>query len=385
MIDVGTGQKKEISNAGLHAPDRRDSLEKGITNRQMFFIMLLVISAFRTIDIPQMAAITMGRSGWSVVFIYAVPFSLIAVMVTKLNNMFMGMTLFEYGEILLGKVLRCILCVLFILYYFSVLVYLNENIAKLITMNFLPKTQPVFTLGLAIALFGFIVYRGTETMARLFELMGVMYLAVTLLLCLLMLTQSEPENILPVYNPDEWKQFLSALLMFGTVFGGMENLLLIPFTNKNKKAPRTAFFSIWAIALLFVLIAEGSIGMLGVNNAMVYNDTFIEAVKLTNAPVIERPDILYITVSLASLFAILTVLIHSTVEILSRMFFAAKRGLLVLIVCASSYAASLIVLGIPAYNPAFKKILPALVLFFAGAVPTLLYLTAVIKKKSGAI
>lgn len=358
-------------------------MEKGITNRQMFFILLLVTCAFSTIDIPQIAAKTMGRSGWIVIVVYAIPFSLFALMITKLNNMFMGLTLFEYGQILLGKVLNCILCILLAVYYFSVLVYLNENMVNLITMNFLPKTQPMFTLAIAISLFGFIVYRGTETMARLFELMGVMYLIITLLLCLLMLIQSEIVNIFPLYNPDDGKQFFSTLLLFGAVFGGMENLFLIPFSKKNKNAPKVAFFAILAIALLFVLITEGSIGMLGINNAIAYNDTFLEAIKLTDAPVIERPDILYIPIGLASLFAILIILIHSLVEILSKMFPSAKRGMLVSFVCAASYIASLVVLGMPDYDTKFKKILPVLVLLFSGALPVLLYLLAIIKKRSG--
>jgi spore germination protein len=358
-------------------------LVKGITNRQIFFTLLLVLCAFRTIDIPQIAAKTMGRSGWIVIAAYAVPFSLVAVMITKLNNMFMGMTLFEYGQILLGKVLNYFLCILFAVYFFTVLAYLNESMVELISANFLPRTEPAFTLAIAMALFGFIVYRGTETMARLFELLGVMYLAVTLLLCLLMLTQSEIVNILPLYNPNDVSQLWSALLLFGTLFGGVENLLLIPFDQKNKKAPKAAFFSIVVIAVLFVLITEGSIGMLGINNAIAYSDPFIEAVKLADAPVIERPDILYITFGLASLFAILTILIRSVAEILSKMIPSAKRGLLISVVCAASYIASLVLLGMPAYNEEFKRILPMLVLIFAGLLPTLLFLLAVIKKRSG--
>ncbi len=355
---------------------------KGVTNRQIFFLLLLVTCAFCTIDIPQMAAKTMGRSGWIMIVVYTAAFSLVAIMLTKLQNTYQGMTVFEYGQILLGKVPNYIFCVVFTVYFFSILVYLNENMAKLITMNFLPKTQPAFTLAVAVALFGFIVYKGTETMARLFELLGVMYLAITLLLCLLMLTQSEITNILPLYNPNEGGQFFGAILLFGTIFGGLENLMLIPFGKGNKGAPKAAFFSMLAIGLQLVLITEGSIGMLGINNAIAYNDTFIEAIKLADAPVIERPDILYIPIGLAGLFAILTILIHSVVELMSRIFPLAKRGLMVSLVCAASYGASLTVLGLPAYSSEFKKILPVLMLFFAGVMPTLLFLLSLLKKRS---
>ncbi len=134
---------------------------------------------------------------------------------------------------------------------------------------------------------------------------------------------------------------------------------------------------------MFVLIVEGSIGMLGINNAIAYSDPLIEAIKLANAPVIERPDILYIPIGLASLFAILITLIYSVVELIYKMFPMARRGLLILAVCASSYIVSLILLGLPAYNAQYKNILPVLVLIFAGLVPTLLYLLAVIKKRAG--
>lgn len=360
-------------------------MERGITNRQMFFTMFLIISAFRIMDISQMAGKTMGRSGWIVILLYAVPFSLIAAMVTKLNNMFQDMTLFEYGQVLLGNVLNCILCIILVVYYFSVLVYLNESLSSIIITDLLPQTQPFLTIGLVIALFGFVVYRGTETMARLFELMGVMYLAVTLLLCLLLLTQSDIENILPLYNPNEGSQLKDALLPFGIVYGGMDLFLMIPFTKRNKGAPRAAFFTMLAIAVQFVLVTEGSIGILGVNNAMVYRDTFIQAIKLADAPVIERPDVLYMTVGLGSLFAVLIALIHSIVGIATRMFPAAKRGLVVIIVCLIDYIASLAAFGIPAFIPVYKSILPYISLFFTGALPALLYLTASIKKRIGVI
>jgi spore germination protein (amino acid permease) len=357
---------------------------KGITTRQMFFILLLIVSSFRTTDIPQMAAQTMGRSGWIIIVVYAVPFSLVAIMLAKLQYMYAGLTIVEYGQILLGKALNYIMCSIFAVYFFSVLVYLNHSIVTLISTNFLPKTLPAFYLAPAIALFGFIVYKGTETMARLFELMGFLYMVVTLLLCVLMITQTEFVNILPFYNPNEATHFTEAIILFGSIYGGLENLFLVPFGNKSNKAPKVAFFSIWGICLLFLLITEGSIGVLGVNNAIVYNDAFIEAIKLANAPVIERPDILYITIGLASLFAGLIVLIHSVVELIMKIFAITKRGITVSAVCAATYGATLYLLKSTELYEMYKKVLPIIVLFFAGGMPSLLFLLAIIKKRSQA-
>ena len=65
-------------------------MTSGITNRQMFFVLLLIICSFRTIDIPQLAAKTAGRSGWIIILIYALLFSIVALCITKLNNMYPG-------------------------------------------------------------------------------------------------------------------------------------------------------------------------------------------------------------------------------------------------------------------------------------------------------
>ncbi len=357
-------------------------MDKGITNRQIFFILVLIVSAFQATNVPHLAAKALGRSGWIMIALYAVPFSLFALMIAKLNGMYPGMTLFEYGQILLGKVMTSILCILYALYFFSVIVYLNLNTLTLISTNILPKTPQPFLLVAAVLLFGFVVYKGIETIARLFELIGAMYLIVTLGICLLMLTQGERENILPLYNPNEGKEFVSAILVFGSIYGGLENLLMVPFTEENPKTPKTAFIAMLFIGLLFILITEGSIGLLGVNNAIVYNDAFLEAVKLADAPVIERTDIFYLTFGLGSLFSGVIMLINSQVEILSRLFPSVKRGVIVSVVCILVYGLTLFVMKIPFYTKTFGEVVPVLIFFFAGIVPTLLFVLARIRKRS---
>lgn len=356
-------------------------MEKGITNRQMFFVLVLVIAAFRTTDIPQLAAKLVGRSGWIVILLFAIPYGLTALIQAKLHNRFTGLTLYEYGQILLGKVLGRILCAAFFLYLFSVLVFLIHNLSSLISMNFLPKTKPMFTLAAAMALLGYVVYKGTDTIARLFELLGVLYIIATVTLCVLMLTQSEITNILPLYNPNEGKEIVKNLIKFGSIYGGMENLLMVPFTKRNQGAPKVALICIFCIGFLFVLIIEGTYGLIGVNNAMAFNDAFVEAIKLAEAPVIERMDIFYFTFGLTSLFAGLIILIHSLVQILTKFIPRAKRWMVVVSVCFASYIAVLLVMGIPAYDVFYQTMLPFLVLPFAVLLPVLLFIIAKIRKK----
>ena len=73
-------------------------------------------------------------------------------------------------------------------------------------------------------------------------------------------------------------------------FGGIEVLLIMPFSSKNKKAPLIAFLTLIFIGLLYMLVVESTISILGINNTILYNDSFIEAVKIVYIPVIERTD-----------------------------------------------------------------------------------------------
>ena len=166
-----------------------------------------------------------------------------------------------------------------------------------------------------------------------------------------------------------------------SVFGGLEHLFMIPFTQNNKKAPKVAFFAILFIGVMFVLIVEGSINMLGINNAITYTDTFIEAIKLAEAPVIERTDIFYLTFGMASFFAGLIILYYSTVELILRMFQKANRKLVITVIGVLTYAASLVLLKIPSIADTAKKILPVIVLFSAAAFPTLLFIIAKIRRR----
>jgi hypothetical protein len=87
-------------------------------------------------------------------------------------------------------------------------------------------------------------------------------------------------NILPFLDISETKQFFSTMKNFVIPYGGIEILLIIPFTLMNKKASKIAFFTLIFIGIFYVLIVEGTLSTLGINNTMTLNDSFVEAIKI---------------------------------------------------------------------------------------------------------
>ena len=78
-------------------------MTNGVTNRQMFFIIFMLLSTYTTIDLPKAMAQDVGRSSWIPIIIVSVFFGVAGVVITKLNNMFLGKVFFDYSREVVGE------------------------------------------------------------------------------------------------------------------------------------------------------------------------------------------------------------------------------------------------------------------------------------------
>ena len=296
-----------------------------VTNRQIAFIVFLTLTTNTTIALPKVMAETAGRSSWIPILIVAVFFAVAVVVITKLNNMFQNRVMFDYSQEIVGKFFSYLITTYFLIYFLIVGTYLNLKLIEFLKSNFLPQTpQPVMFL-IGIALFGYVAYKGITNIARGFEIIGISFLIVTVGISILMLTEGLLYNILPFYNASDIKEFAQAMKKLVLPFGGIEILFIIPFTQKNKNAPRIAFFTVLLIGLFYVLVVEGTFIILGINNTIALNDSFIEAIKIVKIPILERTDIFYLTFGLTSLFAGIIIVFTAVTEFACRMFAKVKR------------------------------------------------------------
>lgn len=255
-------------------------MTNSITNRQMFFIIFMTLTAYTTIDLPKTMAQTAGRSSWIPIIIVSIIFGISAIIITKLNNMFLGKVFFDYSQGIMGKFFTYLIVFYYILYFLIIGVYLKLKLVGVLTSNFLPKTPPFVFLLFGIALFAYVAYKGITNIARMLEIYGVLFLIITVGISALMLAGGTKYNILPFFNASEIKEYAKTMKDLIVPYGGAEVLLIIPFSAKNKKAPKTAFFTLLFIGLFYALIVESTIMILGINNTALLNDSFIEAIKI---------------------------------------------------------------------------------------------------------
>lgn len=359
------------------------SLTNSITNRQMFFILILTITSYTSIDFPKTIAESGGRSGWMLILVSALFFAFAAVVVATLNNRYQGKVLFDYSREIAGKAVSVAITVFYILYFIMVGVYLKIRLVTFLSENFLPKTSQNIMLAVCVVLFSFVSFKGVTNVARLFELYGIAFLILTITICAAMLTQGMIYNILPLVNFNEIKEFPQAIPKLPFPFGGIEVLLIIPFSRNNKKAARAAFLTLIFIGFFYTLIVEGTICLLGINNTILYNDAFIEAIKIVYVPIIERTDVFYLTVGLTSLFAGMIMVFLAVLEYACRLFQKVPRYAMTLLVGGILYILSVIALGIHNITDILESFAWYLVVVSSTLIPTALLIVSKVKEKRG--
>lgn len=360
-------------------------MANSITNRQMFFILFLTSISFGVVSISKIMAESAGTGSWLTILITSLIFAIAAIVIVSLNNMFTGKMLFDYSKEIIGKAGSYTISIYFVLYFLLVLIFLIIQLSNILQANFLLITPKWAIMLFGIPVFGFLAYKGITSVARMFELYGLLVLIIAILIHIGMVSKARIENILPLFDINDIGKYLTALEKSIFPFLGIEIMLAIPFTKKNgKKAKRTAFLSLLFIGLFYVLVVESCIMKIGITSIVHYKDALIVAIRDTELEFLDflqRLDILYMVVGFMGFFMGISIVYTALVEYLCKIFSRLKRLTIVLIVGAISYLLCLIVIKIKGYEEIFDETLKYLGLVSVFLIPVFLIIVAKVRKK----
>lgn len=358
-----------------------------VTNRQLFFMLLLTLTSYSLVVIAKDMAASAGTGGWLVILITALIFALAAAVIVRLNNMFEGQTLFDYAPSLITKPGSYLLCLYYIAYFMFILVFLVQSLSSLLHLDFFPNSPEWSFPLLGLPVFCYVAYKGITNMARLAEIVGLVFFITAIIVHTLMATEGKVNRILPLFNPAEIGRYISGFKYALFPFLGIETMLVLPFTRKNgKKSVRTAFFSLLTIGVFYVFVVESSIMKIGLHDIINYKDSLIVAIRDTSPQVVEiisRLDILFLTVGFGGLFVGISLVLTVVVEYLCRIFKKTSRILVVVAVGVVTYGLFLLVSGIRGYEEFTTGVGTYLGLFSAIVAPLTLLVIAKVKKRGG--
>ncbi len=297
----------------------------------MLYITVITVSV---ITAPKTQALSAGHGAWVPLLCTGLIFGIMAVITVKLNQMFEGDTLFEYSAKIAGKFVAYILAFFYILFFMLDSTFFCITFFDLVKVHFLPKSPEWALILVSMPFLGFIAYKGLTNAGRLSELIGFVFLIVSLIISVTMFFEGRLDNILPLYIPSETGQYFNAIKDTIDQFVGLSLLTLIPISKADKKFSRVVFLTFIGIALFYIIDVYGCYAIIGMDEIKQYNYPLIDAIRLVEYKRVEffqRVDIAYQTIGFMRVFVAKGIVYLAVVEYVCKILPKARR--ITVVVC----------------------------------------------------
>lgn len=241
-------------------------MNKFLSNRQIFFVLYCVIIGYGVINISKAATEVAGTGGWISVVIATLIFIVISYMITYLQYVYEGKTIYEYSMQLVGKIPTYILATLAIIYFFVFLTMIIRIYCETIHLTILNKTPVMYLCLLFFMVVWYALSKGINTIGRLCEIYGILNIVFSVCIIIILFTQGKIVNITPFFIKQDLSLYFKGVVKMILPFMGVEMLLLIPIDRKyNKKIFKYTTLLISFIGILYIFIIESTISVVGVD------------------------------------------------------------------------------------------------------------------------
>ncbi len=359
-------------------------MNESLTNRQMAFIIFGIVVGYGILNLPKNVAENAGTGGWFTLLTATAITMIFTYMITYLGYVHKNKTIYEYSNILTGKYIASIFMIIYIIYYFMLFTMITRMASEAIKLTILINT-PVWVLCLVfISVVYYAVIKRLEVIARICEIYGLIIIVGIIIIHLSMFTQGKLIKLEPFFVVENIQPYLKATLVTVFPFLGIEILTIISF-NKNKNNKRIfkyTVFMVGFIGILYILIVESCISVMGVESIVYYKDTLfttIRRIDLKSLQFLERIDGIFLTVWMMGIFCTISLEAYASIFLISKLFKHINFKFIASIVMVLSF----IIAQIPRTVDEVEKIMnyiSYLGIATAGFIPTILFLITKVKK-----
>lgn len=359
-------------------------MKESLTNRQIAFIIFGFIVGYGVLGLPKNITESAGTGGWVSLLIATIITLLFTYILTYLSYVFDDKTIFEYSQTLVGKTITYIFMVVYSVYFFMIFTMVTRISSETIKLTILVKT-PVWALSLV---FFIVVYyaviKELRVIGRICEIYGLIIIITAIIIYFLIFSQGKLVNIKPFFVmkdiPIYFKSTLSAIFPFI----GFEILIIIPFNRKenNKKIFKYTTLMVSFIGLLYILVVEACVSVMGVDGIIHYKDALyatIRRVDIQSLQFLRRLDSIFLIAWIMSIFTTITLAAYGCIFILSKLLNKIKFNILAFFVIILSFLVSMV----PKTTDEIQKVLDytGYGVFLTGAlIPVILLIITKVKK-----
>jgi spore germination protein len=358
-------------------------MNKFLTNRQISVMMYSIIIGYGVINISKDVAEAAGTGSWFSLLIATIIFILITYIITYLQYVYEGKTLFEYSEKLVGKLITDLFLIIYLIYFFLFFTMLVRLYSETIGLIILNKTPVIFISIIVFIVIGYALTKGINVIARVCEIYVPINILGTIIIDFLLITKGKFVNLRPLFSTGDIMNYFQGLKATIFPFIGMEILLFIPISRtENKNIFRYTMLMVGFIGILFIYIVESTISVVGVESVIFLKATMLYVLKgvdIYSFDIIRRLDGFYIVIWTMNLVCAMSLWAYGIITIISRKVKSIKYNFSVIIIVCISFIVSQIpktidqVQLIIKYNSYFGT-----VAFFV--IPVILFIITKVKK-----
>lgn len=269
-----------------------------LTNKQIIFIIYCITIGYGIINLPKNAAETAGTGMWFTLLITTVIFMAIVYMITYLQYVYEGETLYEYGKRLVGKSITYFFMIILLMYFminFSMIIRLYGEIIKL---TILFRTPVASLCLLFFMVIGYALTKGPNVIARICEIYGLLNLLGFIFINTLLITKGRLVNIQPLFVKENLPAYIKAVPQIALPFLGAEALLFLPLSRtKNKNILKYTTLMVGFIGLFYIYVSESTVSVIGVDAVVYLKESLLSVVRgvdIQYLEILRRLDGIYI-------------------------------------------------------------------------------------------
>jgi len=220
--------------------------------------------------------------------------------------------------------------------------------------------------------------------ARICEIYGLIIIVGIIIIHLSIFTQGKLINLNPFFVVEDIPSYLKATLVTIFPFLGIEILTIISFDKKknDKRIFKYTALMVGFIGVLYILIVQSSISVMGVDAIIYYKDTLfatIRRVDIKSLQFLERIDGIFLTIWIMAIICTISLEAYASTFLTSKLFKNTNFRFLALILIVLSF----IISQIPKTFESIERIMnyiSYLGLITAVFIPTILFLITKVKK-----
>lgn len=358
--------------------------DKPISPAQLFCTIILAITGIMMFSLPYIANLFGKHNGWISVIVLLISFQLICFLIMTLHKRFPEKNLFEIAELVMGRVIGKVFNFLLSIYYLVIAVYVCLYGCFLTMEWVLPVTpRPVIYLILLIPAL-YMAMAQLDAFARYNTI--AIWVTLGLVFCMCYAIQNMHISYLLPIGEVPLTKIINGAIHISPIYSGVNCILIyLPKTSGTIKAKgRAVYLSILTISLIYLFIVAACLALLGTHALDIVIMPVLYLLKtVTIFGFFERLDILMISIWLIPSLSAFVIYMHMAYTGITQVIKKKNKKILVslFILVFLSCIAYQSELSIYALHRGRNLMLPYNMITMFGAIPILLILAVIRKKK----